>query len=272
LTKAYVDKLTNFPKIGFKDYKKLQEFCDLLLELQCAKEDGRLQGLRILDEPIYLKPVLTKLPGDIQTRCQRHAFSYKRNHDVDYPPFAEFSKFIQDILLEKNDPNLAFERPENDNPAARMRGRYPRQSYKTEIMDPSSGDHTNTPNPNLCIIHQKPHSLSKCRAFRAKPIDERKNLIRQHRLCFRCLASTIHMAKDCKLSVKCTECESDKHLAALHVERKPKPKDPEKVQGGEQRNGQQDGTDNIPNFKNFLSLHIFAQSLAKQKHALKISV
>jgi hypothetical protein len=126
LTKAYVDKLTNFSKIGFKDNKKLQEFGDLLLELQCAKEDGRLQGLRILDEPIYLKPALTKLPGDIQTRWQRHVFSYKRNHDVDYPPFAEFSKFIQDVSLEKNDPNLFFERPENDNPAARMRGRYPR--------------------------------------------------------------------------------------------------------------------------------------------------
>jgi hypothetical protein len=27
----------------------------------------------------------------------------------------------------------------------------------------------------------------------------------------------------------------------------------------------------IPNFKNFLSLHIFVQSLAVQKHALKIS-
>ena len=27
----------------------------------------------------------------------------------------------------------------------------------------------------------------------------------------------------------------------------------------------------IPNFKNFLSLHIFVQSLAEQQHALKIS-
>ena len=51
LTKTHLDKLVNFPKIGFHDNKKLQEFGDLLLELQCAKEDGRLQGLRILDEP-----------------------------------------------------------------------------------------------------------------------------------------------------------------------------------------------------------------------------
>ena len=126
-----------------------------------------------------------------------------------------------------------------------MRGRYPRQNYKTEITGPSSGDQTNTPNLNLCIIHQKPHPLSKCRAFRAKPIYERKNLIRQHRLCFHCLASNTHMAKDCKLPVKCTEYENDKHLAALHVERKLKPKDREEVQGGEQRNGQQDGTDKL---------------------------
>jgi hypothetical protein len=104
----------------------LQEFGDLPLERQCAKEDGRLQGLRIPDEPIYLKPdVQTKLSGDIQTRWQRHVFSYERNHDVDYPPFAEFSKFIQDVSLEKNDPNLVFELPENDNPPVRMRGRYP---------------------------------------------------------------------------------------------------------------------------------------------------
>ena len=34
--------------------KQLQEFADLLLELQCAKNDGRIKGLQILDEPAYL--------------------------------------------------------------------------------------------------------------------------------------------------------------------------------------------------------------------------
>ncbi|CAB4020443.1 Hypothetical predicted protein [Paramuricea clavata] len=171
------------------------------------RKGGRSTAGTILDEPIYLKPALTELPGDIQTRWQRHAFSYKRNHDVDYPPFAEFSKFIQDVSLENNDPNLVFERPENDNPPARMCDR------------------------SLCPL------ASAVPFVPCKPIDERKSLIRQHRLCFRCLTSTTHMAKECKLPVKCTECESDKHLAALHVKRKSKPKDPEEVQGGEQRNG-----------------------------------
>ncbi len=243
LTKAHLDKLTNFPKIGFKDNKKLQDFGDLLLELQCAKEDGHLQGLRILDEPIYLRPVLTKLPGDIQSRWQRHAFRYKRDHKVDHPPFAEFSKFIQDVSLERNDPNLAIERPDNEVPLQRTRGRHPRQSYKTEITDPSSEGEGNIFNPSVCIIHRKPHPLTKCRAFQAKTIEERRNLLRQHHLCFRCLASTTHMAKDCKLTIKFSECGSDKHLAALHVERPGKPKSPAETQGGEQSNGQQDGKD-----------------------------
>lgn len=239
LTKAHLDKLANIPKIGFKDNKRLQEFGDLLLELQCAKEDGHLQGLRILDEPIFLKPVLTKLPTDIQTRWQRHAFSFNRKHGVDFPPFAEFSKFIQDISLERNDPNLAIERPEGDNPPQRERGRYLKRSFKTEIEDPVLEGQRNVPEQTLCIIHQKPHPLSKCRSFRTKPIEERKNLLRQHHVCFRCLASTSHIAKDCKLFVKCSECASDRHLAALHVERPPKPEDPRKVQGGERGNGQQ---------------------------------
>jgi hypothetical protein len=64
-------------------------------------------------------------------------------------------------------------------------------------------------------------------------------------LCFRGLASTTHMAKECKLPVKCTERESDKNLAALHIDRNPKPKDPEEVHGGEQSNGQQDGTNKM---------------------------
>ena len=54
LTKAYLDKIGSFPKVGYRDNKKLQELGDLLLSLQCAKDDGQLKGLRILDEPIFL--------------------------------------------------------------------------------------------------------------------------------------------------------------------------------------------------------------------------
>lgn len=67
-----------------------------------------------------------------------------------------------------------------------------------------------------CPIHNKPHPLVKCRAFRNKLLDERKGFLKDNSICYRCCASTKHMAKDCKVSVKCTECDSDRHVSALH--------------------------------------------------------
>ena len=176
LTKVHLDKLSNVPKISYKDNKKLQEFGDLLLELECAEDDGRLQGLRILDKPIYLKPIVAKLPGDVQTRWQTHAFRYMSEKRVEYPPFREFSKFIQNLSLERNDSNLVLEVPQKDTPGSR-------HTYKTEIEE--NAENTKGLDPSkCCVLHRKPHSLSKCRAFRSKPITDRKNLLRQHRICY----------------------------------------------------------------------------------------
>ena len=63
-----------FPKIEPKDNKGLQELGDLLLGLDCAKNDGGLSGLKVPDEPAFLKPLLVKLPDDLQERWQRHAY------------------------------------------------------------------------------------------------------------------------------------------------------------------------------------------------------
>ena len=228
LTKAHLDKFSNFPTISYRDNRKLQEFGDLLLGLECAKKDGRLQGLRVLDEPIYLKPVIKKLPGDIPTRWQRHAFRYKNNHAVDFPPFDEFSKFIQDLSLQRNDANLVMEPPQKNVSGLR-------QTYKAEFENNRNGT-TDLDPSKWCILHKKPHPLSKCRAFRSKPIAERKNLLKQHRICYRCVASTNHLAKNCPCTTKCSECQSDRHLSALHAGKPHEEDDPKEEnadQGGE---------------------------------------
>ena len=84
VTQVHLDKLKSFPRIATRDNKRLQEFGDLLLELQCAKSDGGLTGLKILDEPTYLRPLVSKLADDLQGRWQRHAYKYKMRRDVNY--------------------------------------------------------------------------------------------------------------------------------------------------------------------------------------------
>jgi hypothetical protein len=142
LVKAHLAKLSSVPKINYKDNRKLQEFSDLLLELNCAKKDGVLTGLRVLDEPIYLKPVIAKLPGDVQGRWQRHAFRFINDKQVPYPPFNEFARFIGEVSQEKNDPNLCLSPPEDNLNLENSRAK-PRRAYKTAWLErnhPSTGN------------------------------------------------------------------------------------------------------------------------------------
>jgi len=101
-----------FPALTRKDKKGLQELGDLFLELQSAKQDRGLAGLKILDEPAFLKPLLIKLPGDLQSRWQ---VRYKSEHGIDFPPFREFGAFIQEIARERNDHYLSTKIPAEES-------------------------------------------------------------------------------------------------------------------------------------------------------------
>ncbi len=75
----------------------------------------------------------------------------------------------------------------------------------------------NVLDPNKhCPLHRKPYPLRKCRGFRQKSINDRKQLLKEHYICFRCCSSTDHLAKNCTAEIKCTECGSATHVTALH--------------------------------------------------------
>lgn len=95
-------------------------------------------------------------------------------------------------------------------------------SHKTEVSSRSDSDTTETPSarPDVsrqCPIHKKkPHPLKHCRGFRTKTIEEHKVFLKEAVICFRCCSSSKHLTKDCKTTGQCKECNSDRHLAALH--------------------------------------------------------
>ena len=211
---------------------------DLLSELQCAKEDGGLAGHKILDEPAFLKLVLVKLPEELQGRWRRHAYRFKSPNDVDYPPFREFASIIQEIARERNDPYLSVENQKVKSshsdkhpvkPPVKSLAKLPikttdvppfRQGltpFRTDVTDPAPKSSATHDLAEWCVVHKLSHPLSKCLAFKAMPLTERKNLLSQHGICFHCLAATNHLAKDCTTQIKCFECHSDKHVTALRT-------------------------------------------------------
>ena len=246
IEKALFQKLDSFPRISNKDYSKLRDLSDLLMELDAAKADGDLPGLSYLDTARGVNPIVQKLPYGLQEKWLSHGSSYKQQHQAAFPPFSVFVDFIQQQARIRNDPSFLLtsqtDTSKMDKPPWKA-GRLREVSVnKIEVSPAACSDHQGRPRKKLdnldkkCPVHNKPHSLQKCRAFRAKSIEDRKNFLKENGICFKCCISTSHTAKQYQHTVKCTECDSCMHLSALHPGSPPWVKDtsPSSEHGGEQ--------------------------------------
>ncbi|XP_049341522.1 uncharacterized protein LOC125806060 [Astyanax mexicanus] len=242
---ALLKKIEEFPRLTNKDNVKLRELGDLLLELECAKDEGYLPGLAFLDTARGVNPIAEKLPHSLQEKWITMGSKYKTDHGVAFPPFSLFSQFIRQQAKVRNDPSFAFTPSSftSQNPEKFVKPKY-RASvsvHKTDVTPKSTDSNSSTAEKKMsepdreCPIHRKPHPLKKCRVFRIKPIEERRAYLKDNRICYKCCGSTQHMAKDCKVPIKCAECNSERHIAALHPG-PPTPKDgavTEKEESGE---------------------------------------
>lgn len=220
---ALLRKLEEFPNISNRDGQILRELGDMLMELESAKTGGHLPGLAILDTARGVNPIIEKLPFNLQERWITHGAKYKEDYHVSFPPFGFFVRFICDQARIRNDPSFLLSKqshPKQEKYSG-VSTKIPVSVRKTEVL--ATVSRTNQPpeqkimDPSKqCPIHNKPHPLSKCRGFRGKTLDERKTYLKEQSICFRCCGSIKHIAKECGAAVKCRECNSDRHVSALH--------------------------------------------------------
>ncbi|XP_074501591.1 uncharacterized protein LOC141773627 isoform X2 [Sebastes fasciatus] len=227
---ALFKRLDSFPHLTSKDNIKLRELSDLLLELLSAKEDGYLPGLSYLDTPRGINPIVEKLPQGLQEKWLFAGSHYKEQYRVSFPPFSFFGDFVRRQAKARNDPSFVLTNSNrshylNERPTARNDGVKTTISVKmTDVSataDSSSLHRSSTDRKNstdlakFCPLHDTSHPLEKCRAFKMKPLTERKTLLKEHRRCYRCCSAT-HMARECPVELKCNECESNQHCTAMH--------------------------------------------------------
>lgn len=70
---------------------------------------------------------------------------------------------------------------------------------------------------NYCCKCKEHHHLSRCPAFSRLPVDERKLILRNHNICFRCLEFG-HSLRMCRTNLKCEKCGQTAHHTLLHFE------------------------------------------------------
>ena len=250
---ALFTKIEDFPRVMAKDHQRLRELGDLLTELEAAKQDGYLPGLSYLDTARGVNPIVEKLPYGLQEKWMMKGSHFKKEFRVAFPPFSFFTEFVRGEAQARNDPSFYLNSPfmapnKKDRFESHSNVHRPVSVHKTDIssfaspplpnrQSDNANYHSNLDPGRQCPIHHKPHPLNKCRGFREMPLENRKKILKEHYICYKCCASTKHVAKNCEVNVKCTECDSDRHQAALHPGPAPwlsKPPPPPSQHGGEE--------------------------------------
>ena len=232
-----------------KDTKRLYELSDILSEIESYKEDKKFQCLLgYFDSSSGIRPIVAKLPYALQEKWTSRASSYIERYGVAYPPFVEFVSFIRQISKTKNHPGFMYdlETTTNTNTLGKQqfptKGRVSVNKTTSYQHDQSQRHDGNLNSLDRCIIHKTKHSLDECRGFRAKSVEERKKLLKENNICYKCCASNSHKSRDCSVTISCKECGSKQHTTALHVTKaSPQPRpyssshQPSQQHGGEPR-------------------------------------
>ncbi|XP_071492621.1 uncharacterized protein [Diadema antillarum] len=218
-------RIEDFPRLTHRENEKLEQFGHLLLEIEYAKENGDFPGLLHLDSARGLQALVQKLPYNLQEKWVMEGSRYKERYRVTFPPFKVFSEFVRYHAKIRNDPSFMLPRDMKHQEVAKKTVSVRATDVK-EVRPSASKE--------FCPIHKKPHSIVECKVFLAKTVPEKKNLLKQYQLCFRCCLPG-HAARECKARVKCESCGSQRHLTILHWENSnesakstQKPEDPPK--------------------------------------------
>jgi len=86
---------------------------------------------------------------------------------------------------------------------------------------------------NKCILHGAGHPLNACRLFREKSVQERRNLLKENKICFRCCETEAHSFRNCQAVVICKICQRS-HPTAMHTDEVARHAAEQSGNGGEQ--------------------------------------
>ena len=218
ITNTLLERLTLTAKFGDGDLRGLQVFADL-----CGDVDSQLSylpGLRCLNYPNVIRPIVEELPPHLRTKWEKEIVTYATKHHEAYPDFHAFASMVQEQARKKNHPNVQA----SGVHVSSQGGNTPKKSTRSNqassrrVMKTRS-EETDNDAEKRCTFHNRDgHTLTECRAFDSKPIEEKTEWVMKERLCFRCLEPN-HIAKECESDVKCDKCGSDRHPSILHAEK-----------------------------------------------------
>ncbi len=189
----------------------------------------QLLGLRCLNYPNVIRPLVKKLPISLQCKWDERVMEVASLNKDLYPDFQEFAAEVRKRARLKNHPNItAYGNTTPDMPGKRKGKGLDTEEYKRVLFGITEGQ-TSDNEEKYCRFHgRQGHDILECKAFAKNTLQERSDWTKKNGLCFRCFSKD-HIAKNCKVPVKCKKCDSVRHLTLFHFEqqKKPEKEDPE---------------------------------------------
>ncbi|XP_014677999.1 PREDICTED: uncharacterized protein LOC106817812 [Priapulus caudatus] len=231
VSEAFRRKLESWPRIQPRDGRGLQKFSDFLQQCEMAMAD--IESLTILNDNRENRKLLQKLPDWIVTRWGR-LVSRERDSTGTYPKFSSFAKFLAEEAEIVCDPVVSLEslrstqslqgcerttisRKSNGARSLATETKELRGSCETKNRGTTPTTVKEDIKRPVCSLCEKDHTLAACTDFHKKSMDEKREHIKQRKLCFGCLRKG-HFTKDCRNRHTCWKCKK-KHPTCLHEER-----------------------------------------------------
>ncbi|XP_053733154.1 uncharacterized protein LOC128765925 isoform X2 [Synchiropus splendidus] len=215
IQRAIREKLKNWPKLQPKDAGGFRALADFLQT--CLEAIPHVKGLNILNDCEENQKLVKKLPDWAASRWNRHV-TQVINERQEFPEFKEFVSFMHMEAEIACNPITSFHALNSSETHAdklpskerRNRSNVLHTQTSTETHPPSK---TNA-NPLCMFCLSISHRLHRCPNFRRTSLDERREFVKDKRLCFGCLKPG-HSAKECHRKHICDNCKG-RHPTQLH--------------------------------------------------------
>ena len=198
---SYRNMLSDFKPIAEHDHKRLQDFSDLLSQVEIAYET--INGLDMLDDPHELTALSHKLPMHIRRKFASTFYNKKKQGF--YPTFRELVNLVVTESALLNDPQIAqiLQIPRTESQQKRVFAASTTESAMTVVSRDS------------CKYCDAPgHMIVECRKLGKLTPKDKELYIKENRLCYGCLVQG-HKSTACYKRSVCNECKG-RHPTSIH--------------------------------------------------------
>ena len=219
IANAYTSKLCNWPSIKPNDGTALHDFAISMEQAKCAMKG--MPHMNDLNTAHVLRQLWEKLPRYLRSKWTERNNKTKvlKGRMAHFEEFVDFVREQADlatdpVFSDESVSKLPTESKDKVFVQPRFARRMPTRSKGTSFVTDISNPAKVKKDVITCVMCNGSHNLNDCEQFLKKPLSDRREFVKDKKLCFSCFSNK-HLVKNCTEKQTCKVC-SKQHPTSLH--------------------------------------------------------